>query len=227
MQLGAKMAGRNHLYLFAWLCAIVVPVALQVVAGMTEEAREYLAYYYGPISLFMFFAMTYGFAAVFVGYYLVGGYRRKGSLDCLRVARIYPWEVVAGAFLAMQRVLVPPLVVFAVGFGIYLFALPEEGFIARDPWLVFGVGMLFLANEAIVCGLMLTGLFRREGVAALLAALLSFVLNLLPVTLVYMLGWPIWIYALMLLGMLTGLLLLASAMVGRLWPAQRMPRRAT
>lgn len=225
MQLGAKMAGRNHLYLFAWLCALALPVALQVIAGVTEEVRDYLAYYFGPVSLFMFFAMTYGFAAVFVGYYLVGGYRRKGSLDCLRVARIRPWEVVAGAFLAMQRVLVPPLVVFAIGFGVYLFALPEEGFITRDPWLVAGVGLLFLANESIVCALLLTGLFRRESIAALLAAVLSLLLNILPVTLVYMLGWPIWAFALMLLGILAGLLMLASAMVGRLWPPQRMLRR--
>ncbi|GEM_PF-1993068 len=225
MQLGAKMAGRNHLYLFAWLCATAVPVALQVIAGVTEEVRDYLAYYYGPLSLFMFFAMTYGFAAVFVGYYLVGGYRRKGSLDCLRVARIRPWEIVIGAFLAMQRVLVPPLVVFALGFGAYLFALPEEGFIARDPWLILGFVLLFACNEAIVCGLLLTGLFRRESIAALLAAALSLVLNILPVTLVYMLGWPVWAFGLMLLGILAGLLALATAMVGRLWPAQRMPLR--
>jgi hypothetical protein len=68
VKLADRSARRNHLYLFAWLCALAVPAGLQLLASTIDEVREYLAYYHGPISLYMFFAMTYGFATVFVSY---------------------------------------------------------------------------------------------------------------------------------------------------------------
>jgi len=76
------MAGRNNLYLFAWLCAVALPLVLQWLSGTLPEVKDYLGYYYGWFSLFMFFALTYGFGAVFVAFYQISSYHKAARLIC-------------------------------------------------------------------------------------------------------------------------------------------------
>jgi len=224
IKLADRSARRNHLYLFAWLCAIAVPVGLELLATAIEEVRDYLAYYRGPLSLYMFFAMTYGFATVFVSYYVVGGLRKGGTLDLLRVSGARPWEVVTGVFLTLQRILAPPLIVFALGFTAYLLLFAEESFLlGGSGWLVFGMGVLVLFNQMILALLPCLALFRREEPLALLAAVLVLPLNALPVILLYVMALPVWAYALLMLGILGLLFGTSILLVGRLWPPQRRP----
>lgn len=224
VKLADRSARRNHLYLFAWLCAVAVPLGLQLLASSVEDVREYLAYYHGPISLYMFFAMTYGFGTVFVSYYVVSGLRQAGTLDLLRVSGARPAEVVAGVFLTLERVLAPPLFIFALGFAGYLLLFARDSFLLGGSWwLLSGMGLVVLLNQIILALLPCLALFRREALLALLAAVLVLPLNALPVFLLYGLGLPIWAFLLILTG-LAGLLLgTATLSVGRLWPPQRRP----
>lgn len=224
VKLANRSARRNHLYLFAWLCALVVPAGMQLLAATVDEMRDQLAYYYGPISLYMFFAMTYGFATVFVSYYVVSGLRRAGTLDVLRVTQARPWDVVAGVFLTLELVLAPPLLVFALGFTAYLLLFEPDSFILGSPWwMLIGMGLIALLNQIILALVPCLALFRREALMALLAAVLVLVLNLAPIVLLYAMALPAWAYLLAMLG-LTGLLLATATLrVSRLWPPQRRP----
>jgi hypothetical protein len=62
----ARSARVNHLYTFAWICALVLPAVLQYFAGTEEDIRDYLGEYYGLPTLYFFFSSTYGFATVFI-----------------------------------------------------------------------------------------------------------------------------------------------------------------
>ena len=119
-RLGQRMSARNNLGLFAWVAALFLPLALQLIAGAQEEVREYLDFYYGPFTLYFFFVMTYGFATIFVCFYQLSSYRRQGTLDMLRIARLTPWEILRDVFLQLQRTLLPPILGFGVVFTIYL-----------------------------------------------------------------------------------------------------------
>jgi hypothetical protein len=224
IKLADRSARRNHLYLFAWLCAIAVPLGLQLLASSIEDVRDYLAYYRGPLSLYMFFAMTYGFATVFVSYYVVGGLRKGGTLDLLRVSGAQPWEVVTGVFLTLQRVLAPPLIVFALGFTGYLLLFAPDSFIlGQSWWMLLGMGLVVLLNQMILALTPCLALFRREALLALLAAVLVLPLNALPVILLYVMALPVWAFVLLMLGIL-GLLFGGSILlVARLWPPQQRP----
>ena len=148
------MATRNHLFLFAWLCAIVVPVALQWLSGTLEEVRDYLAYYYGPLSLYMFFAMSFGFCTVFVSFYQISGCRRAGTVDLLRVSGVKPWEVLSGVILQLQVVLLPPLLGFLALFMVIVSTSSERSQFLSLGWLVlFGTAINFIINEIMLVGL--------------------------------------------------------------------------
>ena len=226
MMLGERMARRNFLYVFAWLCAVVMPLVLQYVAGIIEEVREFMSYYYSDISLYMFFAMTYGFAAVFVSYYLIGGYRQAGTLDPLRVSRVKPWEVCTGVFLLLMKILVPPGLVFLGGFAAYMLFKGQNSFIAGQAWwVVVGMAEVVLANIVILAQVPGLGIFRRNSLLALLGVVLVLPVNIMPVVVVFINHWPAWAYGLLMIGVI-GLLFGASVFsVTRLWPAQRLPAK--
>lgn len=220
------MAVRNNLFLFAWLCATAVPVALQVLAGANADARAYLDTYYGGISLYMFFAMTYGFAAVFVAYYQVSSYHRAGTLDLLRVSGIDPRDVLLGVFLQLELILVPPLLGFAALFGAYVsyFSPDREQFAAFSVLLLVGGGVMMLFNQALLAALFCTALYRQEAALLLPAAVLAAVLNLASV-LTYVMHVPVWLYLLLLTAALALLLHIGQANLARLWPPQTAPRK--
>jgi len=222
IKFGHRQAQRNFLYLFAWLCATVVPVGLQLVSGTIDEVRDYLAYYFGALSLYMFFAMTYGFGAVFVSYYLVGGFRKAGTLDLLRVSGASPVEVVVGVVLSLQRVLLPPLIVFSAGFIVYLQVFQRDSFISDQPWYALaGMGLVILLTELILSSLPVLGLFRQEAALALIASILVLPLNAAPIIILYALGMPLWAFLLIMIG-LAGLVIGGSMlMTARLWPPQQ------
>lgn len=224
IKLGNRLARRNHLYLFAWLCALVVPLGMHLLSGQIEEVRTYIAYYYGPISLYMYFTMTYGFGAVFVSYYLTGGLRKPGTLDMLRVSGVRPWELVTGVMLLLQMILVPPLVVFAAGLLTY-FVLGEQATMLADgrQALLAGMGGVMLINELILAGIPCLGLFRRAAGWALIAALAVLPLNTLPM-LVWLRQLPITAYVLLQLGAVALVYGGSVFLVARMWPPQRMPR---
>jgi hypothetical protein len=221
------MAARNNMFLFAWICALVLPVALQLIAGAQEEVREYVGFYYGPFTLYFFFTMTYGFATVFVAYYQVSGYRKPASLDLLRITWLKPWEVVAGILLQLQAILVPPVIVFAIGFLVYLLALPEQAEQIRSfGWsAIFGgiIGTLF--NQLLLCSIVMLGLLRNEARAVLPALLLVVGLNVLPIILLFWLEWPAWSYALLLTAVFATVMTAVVLRLGALWPAHAQPRR--
>ena len=226
MKLAGRYAWRNHMYLFVWLCAVVLPAALQLVAGVHDETRDYLGYYYGGISLYMFFVMTYSFGTVFVAYYVVGGMRKAGTLDVLRVSRIRPWEVVTGLFLVLQRVLLPPLLVFLPGILIYTRWFVSDGFLANEPLsLILGMALIIVLNEIIITGVVCLGLFRNEAPWALVAVVMAVLLIVLPVTTIWVMRWPVWAFAVMILG-IAGLVWGAAILrVASLWRAQVQPPR--
>ena len=234
MKLGGRMARRNHLHLFAWLCAVALPAALQWFAGANEDVLNYLQSYYGPITLYIFFIMSFGLATVFVSYYVVSGFRTAGTLDTLRISRIRPAEVVGGVFLQLEQLLIPPVLGFAALFLVYLLYFAGEG--ARGiGWTVGGQGqvlslgwgaivagaVVMLLNQAVLAALMCCGLYRREALLALFAALLVLPLNSAPVLVVYVYGVPWWTLLLIMLVLLALLFLLAVHMLSRLWPPQK------
>ena len=226
ISLGRRLAWRNYLYLFAWLCALVVPLGMHLLSGLIEEVRIYLAYYYGPMSLYMYFAMTYGFGAVFVSYYLASGFRKAGTLDMLRVSGVRPWEMVTGVLLQLQLTLVPPLLVFALGFFLYVL-LGGQTALLGDVGIGVLVGMaaVMLINELILATIPCLGLFRQGAGWALVGAVMVLPLNTLPVLVLFVADWPIWTYVLIELGLAALLYSGCIMLVSRLWPPQRMPRK--
>lgn len=220
--LGRRMARRNYLYLFAWLCAIAVPAGLQLAAGTIEDIRTWLSYYYGPVSLYMFFAMTYGFGTVFVAYYQVGAFRRTGSLDSLRVAQVSPGQVVAGVFYQLEHILLVPQLAFMAGFGVYAMLFAGDSFISDLRWYEFTFfALVIVLNQMLLAAIQATALFRREESAALINALLVLPLNTGVVIVSFILGLPAWAYVLVQAGIVLGLLALARQRVAALWPPQR------
>jgi hypothetical protein len=225
-RLGQRMAQRNNLILFAWLCAIVLPAVLQLIAGLNEDVRSFLDTYYGLPSLYIFFVMCYGFATIFVSYYQANGYRKAGTLDLLRAANFSPLAVLAGAFLQLQTVLVAPLLTFVAVVGIYAALDPQ----ARSPFgrvtvgdlLVFAV--LQLLVQAVLASIPLASLFRRGELVALLSMLLVMPLNALPVLTLRFNAVHVLAGILLLLLIL---LLLAYNNLRVLWPAQRRPVEQT
>jgi len=222
IRLGARMARRNNLYLFAWLCALVLPLALQWMAGAMEDVRSYLDIYYGPLSMWMFFSLTYGFGTVFVGYYLVSGYRRAGTLDLLRVSEVRPWQLAAGIFLQLQIVLVPPILGFAVLFLVYATRTDFQSYMQGATWpQIAGFALAMMFNEALLAAIPCLVIYRREGVVALLAALLVPAVNAMPIVFLYVLHWAVWKYVGMMLGLIAVLLAFSVWNVARMWPAQK------
>jgi len=226
MKLVGRHARRNYLYLFAWLCAVVLPVVLQVVAGAQDETRDYLGFYYGGISLYLFFVLTYGFGTVFVSFYAISTLRKAGTLDVLRISRVQPWEVVTGVFLVLQRVLLPPLLVFLPGFLVYTRWFVPDGFLAGESlWLLLGMALVIVLNEIILAGIVCLGLFRDEAPWALISVVVMLVLIIMPIFLLWILRWPVWAFATLMLG-ITGLIWSAAILrVGALWRAQVQPLR--
>jgi hypothetical protein len=222
------MATRNNLYLFAWLCALAVPWGLQLLAAADDDILSYMGDYYGPFSLYMFFTMTYGFATVFVSYYLVGGLRRAGTLDMLRVSRITPWEVVLAVWLELQLVLVPPVLAFMAGFAVYSFIYdPARQLSGIGSAAVAGGALMMVLNQSALSALMCNALYRQEYMLALVAAVLVLPLNAGPVVLVYMLDLPVLVYLALLIGLVAVCLLLAWNNLRRMWPPVNTPLKGT
>lgn len=226
------MAGRNNLYLFAWLCAVVLPAVLQWLSGQMPEVKDYLGNYYGWFSLYMFFALTYGFGAVFVAYYQVSGYHKAGTLDLLRVSGIQPWEVLAGAFIQLELILVPPLLGFGLlllgyNLGIRFLALDSElPLTGLGGGVAWGGAAVMLCNQALLCAWQLLGLYRREAPLAVVSAFIVVpVLNAAPVLVLFVLHLPAVVYMLALLTALALLLWTGERMLARMWPPQAAVRK--
>lgn len=219
MKFTGRIARRNNLHLFAWLCALAVPAGLQLLAGLNEDVASYMGEYYGPISLFMFFTMTYGFATVFVSYYLVGSIKRAGTLDMLRVSQARPRDVVLGVFWQLARVLVPPVLVFMSGFAVYAFWLEEGRQLFSFGWLaVTGAALMMVINQLVLSALMCMALYRSEHAWALLSAILVLPLNAAPVVVIYMLRIPVPLYIAVMVALTVLILLVAGWHLGRAWP---------
>jgi hypothetical protein len=225
------MAGRNNLYLFAWLCAVALPLALQWLSGTLPEVVDYLGNYYGWFSLFMFFALTYGFGVVFVAFYQVSSYHKAGTLDLLRVSGIQPWQVLLGAFLQLELMLVPPLLGFAAVLVAYSLGGSFLGLSADQPLTGIGGGIAIggalsmLLNQALLAAWQCLGLFRREAPLALTGALLVLPLNALPVVAIMVLHMPIFLLLLLMLAALALMLWIGERSLARLWPPQVAVRK--
>nr|MDQ3024045.1 hypothetical protein [bacterium] len=185
-RLGQRMAARNNLTLFAWVAAIVLPAGLQLISGMQEEVREYLAGYYGPFTLYFFFVMTYGFAAIFVCFYQLNAYRKQGTLDMLRISRLTPWQVLRDVFIQLQQTLLPPIVGFGVIFTIYLLNSPDRGMITGLGAGTLALGILnVVISEMLLCAIICLGLLRGEAALSAVSAVLVLPLNILPIALMF------------------------------------------
>jgi hypothetical protein len=225
------MAGRNNLYLFAWLCAVVLPLALQWISSALPEVKDYLGYYYGWFSLYMFFALTYSFGTVFVSFYQISGYHKAGTLDLLRVSGISPRDVLLGAFLQLELILAPPLAGFALvllAYGAWtaFIGTGDEPAFAGLSWdMIIGGALMMLVNQALLGALQCLGLYRREAPLALASALLVLPFNALPVLAIMVLHLPVLIFVLLMLIVLTLVLWAAERNLARLWPPQATVRR--
>lgn len=185
-RLGQRMAARNNLGLFAWVAAVLLPCALQFIAGMQEDVRTYLEQYYGPFTLYFFFVMTYGFATIFVCFYQLGSYRRQGTLDMLRIAQLTPWEVLRDVFLQLQRTLLPPILGFAVVFTVYTLFLSDRTQIMGFGRTAFVGGVLnVVLTEMVLCAIICTGLLRSEALLSLFSSFLILPLNIAPIALMF------------------------------------------
>lgn len=222
------MARSNNLYLFAWICAIILPLALQLIVTNVQDVRDYLGDYLGLPTLFFFFTSTYGFATVFVCYYQLGSLRRAGTLDLLRVSRLLPQDALIGVFTQLQVLLAPPVLGFILLLAVFSSLQarqgPQAGFVASLD-LIAAIVLGMLLNQAILCALQLCGLFRSEALLAAGALLLSFVLNTAPVIVLFVMGAPWWAYLLTQLMLLALLLALALRNLRRLWPPSVLPRK--
>jgi len=185
-RLGQRMAARNNLTLFAWIAALVLPAGLQLIAGMQEEVREYLAGYFGPFTLYFFFVMTYGFAAIFVCFYQLSAYRRQGTLDMLRISRLTPWQVLRDVFVQLQQTLLPPIAGFGIIFTAYLMLSPERGMISGLGGGTLALGILnVVLSEMLLCAIICLGLLRGEAVLSAISAVLVLPLNIAPIALMF------------------------------------------
>jgi hypothetical protein len=221
--LGQRMAWRNNLYLFAWLCAVALPVILQVIAGLTEDARVFLGDYFGFVSLYIFFAMTFGFATVFVSYYQVNGYRQAGTVDLLRTANFRPGAILLGAFLQLQAILIPPVLLFCTGMLVYLqFDTASWGWLrGATPRAALEFVLMLVLIQAALSALPLLGLFRRAEWLGLAGMLVVLPLNLVPLFVSRSRSGTL-LPGLLVLAALAGLLLLAGWWrLSRLWPPLR------
>lgn len=186
LRLGQRMAQRNNLGLFAWVAAVLLPVALQFVAGVQEEVRLYLGEWYGPFTLYFFFVMTYGFATIFVCFYQLSSYRRQGTLDMLRIARLTPWEVLRDVFIQLQRTLLPPIAGFALIFVGYMLYSSDRLTIMGMGGTTIAGGILNVAlTEMVLCAIVCLGLLRAEAALSAFAALLVLPLNVAPIGLMF------------------------------------------
>lgn len=218
MKLGRAMARRNNLYLFAWICAIFLPGALQLLAGGMEEVRDYLGNYFGLLSLYIFFTMTVGIGASFSAYYLFSCYRRTGSLDLLRISRLSPATALAGAFAEQIRIVFPPVLLASLS----LLAYAGVG-VLRGGVGGFGVGdmlgafLLQSLNILLICAIAAQGFMRNEAPWALLAFMFVLPLNTLPVLLIYVRKVPAPLYVAGALVLLSLLLLSAWWRAAWVW----------
>jgi hypothetical protein len=223
--LGQRMAVRNNLVLFAWLCGLGLPVILQVLSGLTEDVRSYLDSYYGIPSLYIYFVMCFGFATIFVSYYQANGYRKAGTLDLLRVANFNPLAVLVGAFLQLQRMLIPPLLAFLLGILVYAATVPS----ARSWFESIGIlevlifALLQILTQAVLCSIPLASLFRRGELLALLSMMLVMPVNALPLLILRFNAVAV-IGAMLLLLLL--LLTISWLNLRSMWPARAAPSSA-
>lgn len=217
MALGRRMARRNNLYLFAWICAVFLPAALQMLAGGMEEVRDYLGNYFGVLSLYIFFTMTVGIGASFSAYYLLSCYRRTGSLDLLRISRLSPATALAGAFAEQLRILFPPILLSSAGMSVFAGIAARSGGFGWEQML--GAFALESLNILVICAIAALGFMRNEAPWAVLAFLLVLPLNTLPVLLIFVRKVPAPLYIageLLLLALLALAALLRIAQVWRL-----------
>jgi hypothetical protein len=217
------MAVHNNLFLFAWLCAVILPIVLQVIAGLTGDVRDYLGDLYGVPTLYMLFTMTYGFATVFISYYQASNYRKAGTLDLLRVASFSPGQVLGGVFAQLQVILGPPVLVFCGGLLIYgQFDGTSRGWL-RDLTMIEGVfvALLLLLIQAMLSAIPLLGLFRRGEVLALACLPVVLPLNVAPMFITQSRGFSGAITLAALLAALAIVLCGAWFRLSRFWPPHR------
>ena len=219
-----RTARSNNLYIFAWVAALGLPWGMQLLAGSNDDVQSFMAGYYGSLSLFMFFGLTFGFSTVFVTFYIASSLRRAGTLDMLRVSGITPREVVLGYFWQLQWILVPPALGFMLVFAVYA-ALSSS---SREVWTfgwqaIVGGAVSFLLSQAGLTALMGVMLFRREYLWSLLLLLLVLPVNFTPVILAYVLQLPMALVLLIYISLVAAALALAVRNVARLWPPSRNP----
>ncbi len=225
------MAGRNNLYLFAWMCAVVLPLALQWISGSLPDVKDYLGSYYGWFSLYMFFALTYSFGTVFVSFYQISGYHKAGTLDLLRVSGIRPRDVLLGAFLQLELILAPPLAGFALvllAYGLWTSLVgdsAEPAFAGMSWEMIIGGALMMLINQALLGALQCLGLYRREAPLAVASAVLVLPFNALPVIAIMVLHLPVLLFACIMLLVLGLVLWAAERNLARLWPPQASVRK--
>jgi hypothetical protein len=167
--------------------------------------------------------MTFGFAAIFISYYLAGYYRRAGTLDMLRVTRLEPRELLSGVGIVILRMIGPPLGTFFLVFISYAMLVDRYSFLADEPWWVFvGLALVSFTNNLILATIPLLGFYRLEAPWSLLATIIVLPLNTLPVILVYMLEVPAALYFLGLVVLLATVLVGAWLLIRSLWPPRHV-----
>lgn len=210
--------------LFAWLCILVLPIALNLIAGLNDEFRSSLGEYYGSISLFLMFQFSLGFSTLFLTTMHVTSVGRSELVEQLRLTTTGPADLIRATVRHLSWLLWPPAAAFLIlVFGWMMFQA-EQQFVFRmvnlDRALVFLalLAMAQLGSMLIIC----LGMGRNVFWFVLLALPVQFLLTGGAIFLMVARILPWWVLPFVSLAAVWLLFWLATASLRRLWPPQKL-----
>ncbi|MCB1220460.1 MAG: hypothetical protein H7A35_14945 [Planctomycetales bacterium] len=212
---------------FAWLCILVLPISLNILAGMLEEFRDSLGEYYGLFSLYMMFQFSLGLATLFLGTMLVTSISRSELVEQLRLTLVSPFQLLLATMRHLFSLLWPPSLAFFIGVTIWMFATSQQGMLLR----VVGIGQLLVFVLLLACTQLITLLVITLGIER---NIFGYVLAAIPVQFALTLGVVFllvahilapWQLVLLSLGLVVAMGAASTYNLNRLWPPQQAGRR--
>lgn len=223
----SRWSRRASYPLFAWLCIAVLPVLLNVGAGLNDDFRSSLGEYYGPISLFLMFQFSLGFTVLFVSTMLVTSVSRSEVIEHLRLSPVKPQILLHAVLKILWNLLWPPCAAF-IGLMVGYLLLENRGeFDFRQLYLdraLLFVGLLALAQLGSILTIC-CGLGRNVFWYVLLALPVQFLLTIGAVFLLISRVLPWELLLPLSLGLVMAIHWMATYNLNRLWHPRSAGRR--